>query len=518
MQFGGVDTSISRGAVPDGMVIKSTGKPPKQRSVYRLSGVSQPTEFGVHNNNLCNLRRGLLERVYYVEGRSGLQPPPQPEPGRFAEVFDKFVDALSPHLPSAAPCTADEFVSMYDGDRRRKVYAAAAESLVSKPVSRDDARLSTFVKAEKINFTAKVDPAPRVIQPRGPRYNVEVGRYLKRLEKPIYKAIEGLYGEPTVLKGYNAGESGRLLRAKWDQYDKPVAIGLDASRFDQHCSEAALKAEHSVYLKCFRGKDRKRLATLLSWQLRNRGIGRANDGLIKYTVNGCRMSGDMNTALGNCLLMSGMVWALLDELGVKGSLANNGDDCVVIMESRDLTRFQAAVELWFLRLGFTMKVEEPVYVFEQIEFCQTKPVWGPHGWVMCRKGLVAMAKDSVSVLPLSDRGAAQRWAAAIGNCGMALAGGLPIFQEYYQALLSAAGNAADWKHPALESGFARLASGMHHKYGPISAATRISFWEAFGVLPSEQEWIETRLRDAQVHFGIHRRDKFNDFSFLSTTW
>nr|QKI28846.1 hypothetical protein 2 [Ginkgo biloba tombusvirus] len=497
------------------MTIKEYGTPGKQRAVYRLSGVSGPIVYGVHNNNLTNLRRGLMERVFHVEVQNGLAPPPRPAPGVFDSRLSEFKKLLLRQMDLAAPCTLDQFVQMYAGDRRQAVYQQAVDSLNLEPVTQQDARLTTFVKAEKINLTKKSDPAPRVIQPRTPRYNAVVGTYLKRLEKSIYKGIAQVYGEPTVLKGYNAADSGRLLRAKWDRFHKPVAVGLDASRFDQHVSADALRWEHGVYLLCFYPSVRKELAKLLSWQVHNRGIARATDGHIKYDVEGCRMSGDMNTALGNCLLMCAMIFAYLAERGITASLANNGDDCVVIMEQRDLARFRSGLEEWFREMGFTMKVEEAVTQFERIEFCQTRPLWTPTGWVMCRDGLTAMAKDSHSVLPLSQGTMALGWCTAIGECGMALAGGVPIFQEFYSAMLRAGRGVHIGKHPGLESGFARLSAGMRRKYAPVHDGTRVSFWEAFGILPSEQERLEEMLRQTQSNpLEVLRRETTFDASFL----
>lgn len=502
------------------MVVREYGIPAKMRTVYRMSGLSAPLVFGVHNNNLCNLRRGLMERVFHVEVGPGLAPPPRPAPGVLSGRLEEFKKRLLTHLELASPCTLDEFVQMYAGDRRQKVYQQAVDSLRLVGVRKEDARLTTFVKAEKINLSKKTDPAPRVIQPRTPRYNAVVGCYLKRLEKDIYRGVAKVFGETTVLKGYNAMESGRLMREKWERYQRPVAVGLDASRFDQHVSVDALEWEHSVYLRCFYPSERKRLAELLSWQVQNRGIARATDGHIRYKVDGCRMSGDMNTALGNCLLMTAMVWTYLAERGVRASLANNGDDCVVIMEQRDLRRFQDGLSEWFTEMGFTMKVEEPVTVFERIEFCQTHPLWTPEGYMMVRDGLTAMAKDCHTVLPLEQGNMAAGWCTAIGECGLSLSGGVPIFQEFYLALLRIGKGARMGRHPALESGFARLSVGMQRKVAVVSDATRVSFWEAFGILPSEQELLEERLRSAGGCLSeVSRRVTCVDFTFLqSKTW
>jgi hypothetical protein len=82
----------------------------------------------------------------------------------------------------------------------KAVYQRAVDSLRSEPVRRDDARIKPFVKAEKINVSKKPDPCPRLIQPRSPRYNVEVGVYLKPLERLVYRAIAKVWGGQTVLK------------------------------------------------------------------------------------------------------------------------------------------------------------------------------------------------------------------------------------------------------------------------------------------------------------------------------
>lgn len=484
------------------------GNPPKCRTSYQVLGVSQPTTFGIHNNNLANLRRGVIERVFAVEGPAGLTPPPSAVPGSYnCDELQEFRRLVVQAIGPQAPASYAEFLSAYKGDRRLAVYTAAVESLKFDPVKKLDAYTTAFVKCEKINFSSKADPAARLIQPRTPRYNVEVGRFLKKLEKKIFKAIEEVYGGPTVMKGYNANETACHMRHMWESFDDPVAIGLDASRFDQHTGEEALKWEHSVYTACFRKGEAARLATLLSWQIDNEGCARATDGRIKYQVRGCRMSGDMNTSLGNCLIMCGLVYKLAKSLSLRLRLANNGDDCVVIMERKHMKRFMRAVGTFFLIHGYTMKVENPVFVFEEIEFCQTKPVASGSGWIMCRNAMVAMAKDSCSVLPLEQGRMQQGWLTAIGTCGMSLAGGIPVFQEFYSAFIRAGGGITIGKHPALETGFARLAAGMHRRYSDISDDTRVSFWKAFGILPSMQLELESELRTWTHALGVvHRRE------------
>lgn len=463
---------------------------PKVRRVFRVWGFGPDTQWKVHNNNKTNLLRGLVERVYCVSTPSGLAPPPRPIPYVFGERLRSVKTQLLRLLPKSAPVDYNTFVEYYKG-RQKAVYQRAVDSLMTNPVRPADAQVKTFVKAEKINTTVKPDPAPRLIQPRDPRYNVEVGRFLKPIEKRIYKALGAMWGGVTVLK-MNAQAQASALRDMWDSFNKPVAVGLDASRFDQHVSSIALQFEHSIYLRCFTGEDRERLRALLQWQIHNKGKAYAPDCAISYEVDGCRMSGDINTSLGNCLLMCLMVKAYCDEVGIKARLANNGDDCVVIMGSKDLDVFTGALNAWFLDMGFTMKVEAPVYEFEQIEFCQTHPVWTPQGWIMVRNFETAPSKDLISLLNLEQ--SLEAYLGAVGECGLALTGGLPVYQELYATMMRAGKPGRTIEHGAMAGGLRMLSIGMKREYGPIHPATRVSFSRAFGILPDEQEELEKWLR------------------------
>jgi hypothetical protein len=206
------------------------------------------------------------------------------------------------------------------------------------------------------------------------------------------------------------------------------------------------------------------------------------------------MSGDMNTALGNCLIMCALVHTLSQERGVRVRLANNGDDCVVVMERRDVHKFTTGLKEWFHEFGFNMKVEAAVDVFERIEFCQSHPVWDGHTWVMVRNYRTCLSKDACCVVKDYGWGVdAKRWLASVGECGSRMAGGIPVLQEYYAAF-SRNGSEARAIACVDESGMARLARGMHREARVIEDSARISFYMAFGLLPSGQIALEETLR------------------------
>lgn len=456
-------------------------------------GVSGMQRFGVHNNSLENGCRALVERVFMSpDGNGGFVLPP-PCTAKPFDTLREFGIRVSSAVGVNRRLSTSEFLGYYHG-RRRQCYERAVLSLETQPIHVGDFGVkNAFVKAEKINFTAKPDPAPRIIQPRDPRYNVEVGRYLRHLEHKVYDAIAGIYGGPTVMKGYTAAEVAQNLHDMWSQFASPVGVGLDASRFDQHVRAEMLEWEHSVYAGCFNGRDRDHLLWLLRAQIRNKCKMRCQDGSAKYEVHGSRMSGDMNTALGNCLIMTALVHRLAKERGISVRLANNGDDCMVIMENRDLPKFMLGISDWFRDYGFNMKVENPVRTFEQIEFCQAHPVAGPKGWVMVRNPFVCLSKDGCCVVKDYGWGTAARtWLASVGECGISMSGGIPILQEYYQVFVR---NGSKPKHLAVvrETGMYMLSRGMALQYGDISDDTRVSFYNAFGVSPTHQREVEKYL-------------------------
>lgn len=462
------------------------------RRMVRVSGVSPPIVLQGFNSDINTLERGVKERVFYVKDKGQFVSPPLPNPQHFDSALKPVHDRLVKLLPRSAPLTSLGFVETFRGPKRR-LYEQAYKSLNEKSLCDKDAEVKVFVKYEKTDFTTKADPVPRIISPRSTRFNISLGRFLRPVEERIFHSLDGLFGHPTVFKGMNAARSGKLMYEKWCMFKDPVAVGMDASRFDQHCSIPALEWEHSIELACFpRRKHRRALRKLLRQQLRNKCKGYVPDGKLKYSTLGGRMSGDMNTSLGNCILMCSMVLAYADSVGVRIQLANNGDDCVVFMERRDYERFERGVRGWFLLMGYSMEVEPPCYTFEELEFCQTHPVFvGPEhdAYIMVRHPKKAIAKDTVCVHGWQSLGMFKGWLHAVGTGGLAMTGRVPIFQDFYRSYL-ANGKFRKTARDYQSWGVRQLSKGMVRTYGEVLPATRASFFWAFGVTPDEQLVLE----------------------------
>lgn len=471
-------------------VHRSQGRATGVRRVYRLTQLSPLSRpLAVPNNTVDNLLRGLERRVYYTPGEDGvLRTPLQPRPGAFSKLRG-FSQLVAAQIVDSTPWSRETFVEGYVG-RRREVYARAADSVDRNPLTRRDGRVAfSFTKAEK----GKLWAVPRVISPRDPRYNVEVGRYTRPIEHQVYNAVRAAYplGHefPVVMKGLNALQRAHVIAGICYAIGDWVAVGVDANRFDQHVSVDALRFEHSVYLSIY--KHDPYLATLLQWQLGGECVGRASDGKVKYRIVGTRASGDMNTALGNCLIMSGMLSQYCKDAGLSTyHVINDGDDAVVFIRKSELRKLDT-MEDWFRDMGFSIRREAPVTELEKVEFCQSKPVWDGVGYRMVRGHGTAMTKDCLALKPLTGQKVYDRWRATVSDCGLALSTGIPVQSAFYKAMGRGAERQRRIKgEPTLETGMAQLARGLEARERGITPRARFSYYRAFGVLPDEQIALE----------------------------
>lgn len=461
----------------------------KERKVYVVGGLGAPDrKLCTNAADVMTTCTAIAERMIYA--RIGGRLLKRGDRGRahFGSMLGEFRTKVMRALGrSFHPMEAQEFAETYTG-RKRRMYESCVEEYLSEGVKAIHAVFKTFMKVEKV----PVNKTPRTIQPRDKIYNVGLGRYLKVIEKRVFRAIAKVFGQRyVVFKGLNMNQRGLEMRELYERYRQPVAVGIDASRFDASVERGLLEWEHGLYNGVFHSKE---LARILKMQLDNKGVAYCHDGKVTYSVRGGRGSGDMNTSLGNSLIMCGIMWSWLDRCGVRASLVNDGDDCVVLMEADDLDKFQVGFPEYALELGFTMVVEPPVYDFEQIEFCQSHPVMANGAWRLVRNIDTAREKDSMCLFPLDNAGAYQSWLYAVGECGLALTSGVPIFQEMYKAMMRS-GKASNMADAVFMQSGARMCSvGMDAKESEVDVNARLSFERAFGYTPDEQVALEEYYR------------------------
>jgi hypothetical protein len=350
-----------------------------------------------------------------------------------------------------------------------------------------------FVKFEKLNSN-KVNPDPRAIQYRHPKYCVALGQYLKPMEHRIYR----LKGDGKVLprsrvigKGLSQTQRARLLESKMSEFRNPVVLSLDASRFDKHVSYELLLIEHMFYLGMC---NDPLFRMLLSWQLKNYGVSSRN---IRYVAHGKRMSGDMNTALGNCVLMILMVSTIM--FGFFYDILDDGDDCLLIVEEKDLQWCLDNLPAEFLEFGMVLKIEHVARIIEHVEWCQCNPVRVGNHYKFIRDPHKVMSTALGGSKYFTSAGARRKLVNTIGMSELILNLGVPVLQEYALALMRNADTDQHLRLDEVDATYYRVhreLKALNLKQlckvnpTPISDASRTSFALAFGMCIQDQLELE----------------------------
>nr|QRQ90182.1 MAG: hypothetical protein 1 [Riboviria sp.] len=471
------------------LCVRPSGGATKTRTYVVARGFGPDHTLGVYNNNIATIERAFIERYFLCKEGGSFRPALGSHFSEYStEQLKSFRQSVMSHMPHLPVLTEAAVVSFYTG-AKRQLYERARISLLRTGLQDKDAELTSFVKFEKQD----VQKAPRVINPRHPRYNLSLGKYLKHAEKPFFRAINEAYGahtKATVIKGFNSRDSATILKQKWDRFPNPVAVGLDASKFDMHVSVPALRYEHSFYRSLFPGSGE--LSYLLDRQLVNKGRAYASDGKVTFEMKGTRSSGDLNTSLGNCIIMCSLVYAYAAEHNIPLELANNGDDCVVFLDQSHLATFSQGLDTWFRKKGFAMTVEPPAFEFEEIEFCQTHPIRTGNGWLMVRNHHAVLTKDPMCLVPVPTHTTYLKWLYAVGECGTNATDGVPVQSHFYQALLRHGVPCSQGFKDTIfrNTGWQQRADGLANNRTVVTDASRASYYAAFGVLPDVQCRIE----------------------------
>jgi hypothetical protein len=398
------------------------------------------------------------------------------------------VDSIVSRLGTRSKVDFTIWGKHYTGMKRQR-YLRAIDSLIERPLCRKDAYIQAFVKLEKLTDPYK---DPRMIQARGARYNVELGNYLKSFEHDLYH-LQGLRNDPwfpkgrIIVKGMNNTARACLLEQHWNSLKRPVQLALDCSRFDGHVSSELLRVEHRLYERLFHGDPH--LMRMLAWQRRNVCFTRSG---LRYQVDGRRMSGDMNTALGNCILMIVMMASVMKQLGLKPSdwrMADDGDDCCIMVEEDKAGLVLGGIRECFKRLGHDLKVESVAREFSQVTLCSGRPIRVGGKRVMVLNPYRAIGKSRVGI-KTRDPKFLRDYVHTMGVCQLALYSGVPVLQAHALALKRASNKMLR----ELPGSYLYRLGFMERpdlvRATVVSLESRIDFAASFGISVDDQIMIE----------------------------
>lgn len=474
------------------MKVARLRRSPKQkkfrRRVFGVPDLPGAKTVVSHANTVGNAVRAARERVLGTvdggEWKATIQPTAD-----FAERLGVVRrQVLRKCNRRALPISVEEFALHYRGPKRKR-YLTAMRNIDNRGVCRRDADIRGFIKSEKW----AEDKAGRIISPATPEYIAALGAYLQPVEHNIYRAFEFATGSEVIMKGYTQGKRAEVIARHWGRFKDPIAIGLDASKFDQHVSIRALEFEHSFYRHIYFNDPQ--LSRLLSWQLKRNVSMVLDDGVVKWKAVGGRMSGDINTALGNCILSACMLLGYARHQGIRIRLVVDGDDCVAFMEARDEVKFRAGLMDWYLGLGFRMKVEETARSLNGVEFCQSKMVHDGTRWMLVRNPLKAITQDHCWI----ERGG-QTWVEVLGATGfggLAMYGNMPVLGAYYSMLMRCSDNPNPRKIDE-HSWLRHLGAATDARRIEPTDACRDSFRETFGI----PLWLQAALESEYDNYDL----------------
>jgi hypothetical protein len=257
----------------------------------------------------------------------------------------------------------------------------------------------------------------------------------------------------------------------YEHYNMPYVYLIDHSKFDSRVNKDLLELEHWFYLKVFPDTWLKRL---LKYQIHNKG--RTRNGL-KYQCVARRMSGDANTALGNCLIN----YAILRyKFGQDAIIYLDGDDSVVFMP-------HIVHNLDFTDTGMVSKVKV-VRHFQEIEFCQSQPVQTSLGWLMCREPMRALNRALWKLGPVPKD--LKDYLATIGIGEGLCSPEMPIISILSKIYCSFGG-----RYKVHHSQYRPEIMACTKEFLLPTGSSRVSFVSAFGIDPLVQKLIEQEILD-----------------------
>lgn len=350
------------------------------------------------------------------------------------------MDELVPHMLVLAKWTGHHgkvpFAAVYANypAKKKRAYMLAEAALLTLGghCTEAHAMITMFVKLELYKVDPSKIPDARAIQFRTKEYTLELASYLKGAEEAMYKLsdVPGFGYGHHFAKNLNMEQRGDALKA----LDDDVAgywVCLDISRFD---SSVSLAMKQLIEIPFFRATcdDDVDLRELLQWQCNNRGTYRQGDDTIRYQVRGGRMSGDANTAFGNCVIVSTCLARLGEIVGGKFGFVDDGDDSV--FKSTKYVPDDLIIGA-FARWGFQVKIECRPTRLEEVEFCQSRPVEMSRGKYKMVRNPVRVITRSLASVKLREPKERVTFMRTVALGELSLNPGVPVLQAFFKRMI-----------------------------------------------------------------------------------
>nr|QTJ63706.1 RNA-dependent RNA polymerase [Dipteran tombus-related virus] len=261
---------------------------------------------------------------------------------------------LRVNLCHPMPWDRERYIQSMGDAGKIKQYSNTNET--HNKLGRVKTHLNTFTKIEKTK-TSTYKP-PRLIQPRHQSFNIEYGRFIKPLEIALTKHHTNKHN---FGKGNYDEIASRIdkLRKRYRYYTEG-----DHKTFDAHVTVEHLKLTHRFYQKCynnFPGINKLARKTLNNYCVTNYGM--------KIKIHGTRMSGDVDTSIGNSLINLAILRECIARLNIKGDAIVNGDDFILFTNKPIPNKIMTAM---LRQYNMETEMAPSTTNIHTVEFCRTK--------------------------------------------------------------------------------------------------------------------------------------------------
>nr|QTJ63721.1 RNA-dependent RNA polymerase [Dipluran tombus-related virus] len=367
-----------------------------------------------------------------------------------------------------------EWVARFDSPGKRAILRRSRERYERGDDMHAFSSVNVFLKREKLLEHGK---AARLVSSRNDTLKCLLGPYIAAMEKVVYQS-------KWCCKGCNSYTKAQKFAELYGSFSDPVTIEADYSKFDAHVSEFFLKhIEHAFYTRMCRDPF---LREMLRYQLTN--FCRTKNGG-RYIVRGTRMSGDVNTSLGNGIINYILWRTLFHRAGIRARILVDGDDSICVVERSDLAAALQAMET-VGEYGFDIKYNVRLDR-RDVSFCSGMFIRTNAGlrYIRAPCNLLRKAPYSVGTFTWLQ---ARRRARLVSYCEYLCHDNIPVLGALAMFWRRAAGSGAldqtDQRYLyriEVESSAQRSQT--------IGAESRDDFYHITGLSPRRQRWLEANL-------------------------
>lgn len=217
------------------------------------------------------------------------------------------------------------------------------------------------------------------------------------------------------------------------------------------------------------------------------------------------MSGDVNTGVGNVIIMCGLIRGFLVEQGITHcDLVDNGDDLLLMVRGYDVHKVTENIGKYYLDRGYHLDVEYVTQTPEKVRFCQAAPIMiHPDGTRKMVRDICSVQKDFY--LKRNEPQKALGIFKSILECGLAANSGIPVLQQLGCAHRKVKRKfdkplaRGDFDVHIRHTGLWFWSKGLPAKAEEISGIARLSFELAFGVPVDVQLYLEEYIKDWNIY-------------------